>query len=102
MSTQDDPEWGRSRPHSTGAEVLVVVLSLAVMIWVMVEAVSYGQEIGRPVGVIGFVELFFRESLMLAVVMLGVLAIACASLWRLVRRVISKGRETADGRPSEG
>jgi len=102
MSTQDDPDWGRSRPHSAGAEILVVVLSLAAMVWVMVEAVSYGREIGRPLGVIGFVELFFRESLMLAFVMLAVLAIACASLCRLVRRFFIKGRKTADGRASEG
>ena len=102
MSTQDDSDRGRSRPHSAGAEILVVVLSLATMVWVMVEAVSYGREIGRPLGAIGFVELFFRESLMLAFVMLGVFAVACASFWRLVRRVFSKGRSTADGRASEG
>ncbi len=102
MSTQHDPDWGRSKPRSAGAEILVVVLSLAALVWGIVEALSYGREIGRPLGVAGFVELFFRESLMLAFVMLGVVAIACALLWRLVRRVFSRERKTSNGRVSEG
>ncbi len=72
------------------------------MVWGMLYAISYGREIGRPLGVIGFLELFFRESLMLAFVMLGVLAMACALLWRLLRRVFSKAPKAGDGRVSEG
>lgn len=62
-------ETSHKATHSGDTQaILVVVLSIAAMVWVMVEAVSYGRGIGRPLGVIGFVELFSRESLMLAFV----------------------------------
>ncbi len=102
MSNQDDPDWDRSKPRSAGLEIVVVVLSFAAIAWGMVEAISYGREIGRPLGAIGFLELFFRESLMLGAFMLGALAMACALLWRLLRRVFSKAPKAGSGRVSEG
>jgi hypothetical protein len=102
MPNQDDPNWGRSKPRSANLEILVVVLSLAAIVRGMIEAISYAREIGRPLGVIGLLELFFRESLMLGAFMLGVLAMACALLWRLLRRVFSKAPKAGDGRISEG
>jgi hypothetical protein len=102
MSNQDDPHWGRSKPGSAGLEILVVVLSFAAIGWGMVEAISYGREIGRPLGAIGFVELLFRESLMLGFCMLGALAMACALLWRLLRRAFSKAQKAGNGRVNQG
>ena len=66
------------------------------MVWGAVEAVSYAREIGRPLGLFEFFALFFRESIMFALGALAALVMACAQLWRLLRRLLSKGHGPND------
>ena len=71
------------------------------MAWSMFEAVSYAREIGRPLGVIGFLELFFRESIMLCVATLGALAIGVASIYQAIARMRRKIRALESHPPND-
>jgi len=95
MTTQRDPDWGRSKPRSHAAELLVSVGAIGVTIWAMAEAISYAHEIGHPPGIVGFLELFFRESIMLGLVTLGAVAAVVALIYRAMRRLYDKVRRTA-------
>ena len=92
MSRQQDPNWGRSKPHSKSAEFVVLIVAIALMVWAMIDAVSYAREIGRPLGVGGFVALFFRESLMLSIAVLGAVGLVLAWIYRGIRRLFEKAR----------
>ena len=71
---------------------MVLALAICVMAWSMFEAVSYAREIGRPLGVVGFVELFLRESIILGVATLGAVAIVVAWIYLAIVRLWGKIR----------
>ncbi len=77
---------------------MVVLLSSCAILWGMVEGVSYAHEIGRLLGIVGFLELFLRGSLILALAVVLAFAILRAQIWRLLRRLLGQGRR-ADGAP---
>ncbi len=58
----------------------------------MFEAVRYAREIGRPLGVVGFLELFFRESIILGVATLGAVAVVVAWIYQAMVRIWGKIR----------
>ena len=62
------------------------------MAWSMFEAVSYTREIGRPLGLVGFLALFFRESITLGIATLGAVAIAVAWIYQAMARLWGKIR----------
>ena len=68
----------------------------------MFEAVSYAREIARPLGVAGFLELFFRESIMLGVATLGAVAIVVAWTYQAMARLWGKMRGTGSHPANEG
>jgi hypothetical protein len=72
------------------------------MAWSMFEAVSYAREIGRPLGVVGFLEMFFRESIMLGIAALGAVAILVAWSFQAMARLWRKTRGTGSHPPNEG
>ena len=102
MEGQRDTDWGRSNPRSQGAELVVLAIAVCVSVWAMFDAVSYAREIGRPLGIVGFVALFFRESIVLGLVTLGAAALVLAGIHqaivRLWRRILGNGSDpTSEG-----
>jgi hypothetical protein len=81
---------------------LVLALAVCVMAWSMFEAVSYAREIGRPLGVVGFLALFFRESIMLGIATLGAVAIVVAWIFQAMARLWGKIRGTGSHSANEG
>jgi hypothetical protein len=101
MAGLRDPDWGRSNPRSQGAEFLVLAVAVFVVAWAMLEAVSCAREIGRPLGIVGFLELFFRESIMLGVATLGAVAVVVAWIYQAMIRLWGKIRGTGSDPANE-
>ena len=97
MTGQRDLNWGRSNPRLQGAELLVLALAVCVMAWSMFEAVSYARAIGRPLGVVGFLGLFFRESIMMGIATLGAVAIVVARICQAMAHLWGKIRGINEG-----
>ena len=83
-------------------EVLVLAIAVCAVAWSMFEAVSYAREIGRPLGVVGFLESFFRESIMLGIATLGAMAIVVAWIYQALGRLWTKIRDVGSHRANEG
>lgn len=101
MSLHDDPDWGRSRPSTAGLEVVLTTLSICALVWAMVESVNYGRELGRPLGFVGFMELWFREVLAIASVAVVTLVVLSARLWRLLRRIFGERHQPDKSRSGD-
>ena len=58
----------------------------------MAESASYARELGRPLGFVGFLELWFRETALVVLAAVFVLTLLCVRLCRLLRRYFSGPR----------
>lgn len=90
MSQHEDPNGGGTAPRSAALEALVVVGSLILLGFVMWYAVDDARAHGRPLGLGGFVELFFRESLLLGGVVVCVVVGLFLQIWRILKRIAVK------------
>ncbi len=100
MPPPNDPDWGRSKPRAAVLEIVVTILSLCAIVWGMIASVSYARELGRPLGFVGFLELWFREAALLALFAVALLTALCMRLWRLLRSAIREPHRTDDPPPA--
>jgi len=81
---------------------LVLAIAVCVVVWAMFEAVSYAREIRRPLGIVGFLELFFRESIMLGLATLGAVVLVFAWIYRAMGRFWARIRGNRSDPANEG
>ncbi len=91
MSSHQD-QRATTQSRTAGLELLVVIASLCILAWGMAESISYGRELGRPLGVIGFLELWFREVILVGLAVAAVVAYLCLRLWRPMRHFTGADR----------
>lgn len=86
-----------TQSRTAGLELLVVLASLCALAWGMYESIAYGRELGHPLGVVGFLELWFREVIIGGLVSAALVAILCVRLWRLLSHFVGTDHSTPGG-----
>jgi len=80
-----------TQSRTPALELLVVLASLCALAWGMCESIAYGHELGHPLDVVGFLELWFREVIIAGLVLAALVAFLCVRLWRLLRHFVGAG-----------
>jgi len=96
MSPHQDAR-AATQSRTAGLELLVVLASLCALAWGIYESIVYGRELGHPLGVVGFLELWFREVIIGGLVLAALVAFLCVRLWRLLRHFVGADQSMRGG-----